>query len=195
MAKRKRYKQDDPGPNPDPKRYILVRTKEGSYWRLKRGLNKPAVLNSSLQQSADCTKVCSPAAKRITRVLWQNMRGLNTGRLIARSAALLKQAFQEKGIADFSFFDDFDFQPEHPLNGLLKAPYKCSEKDSIVQLQIPIEERSVKKHNPLVTEYYFDLVLLYGDATTLDGDVEIKFTRGQRTGGSSKALWNESGEA
>jgi hypothetical protein len=35
-------------------------------------------------------------------------------------------------------------------------------------LQIPIEERSVKKHNPLVTEYYFDLVLLYGDATKDD---------------------------
>jgi len=48
-----------------------------------------------------------------------------------------------------------------------------------LQLQIPIEERSVKKHNPLVTEYYFDLVLLYGDTATLDGDVESKFTIGQ----------------
>jgi hypothetical protein len=169
MRKRKRYKKRDPGPNPDPERYILVETKEGSYWRLKRGLNKPAVLNATLQQNADSMEVCSPIARRMVAILRKDLDGLNTGRMIARFTTLLKKAYHEKGIPDFSFFGDYDFQEVHPLEALLQVQYRCREKEGVVQVHIPIQRGGVKKHNQLVTEYYFDLVLLYGDPTKEDG--------------------------
>jgi hypothetical protein len=169
MANRKRYKNRTARENPDPERYILVVTKEGSYFRLKRGLNKPAVLNAAYQQSSDSTTVCGPAAKRMAMILRKHLQGLDTGRLIARFTGLLRKAFHKNGTVDFSFFDDYDFQRDHPLDDLLKASYKCHEKDSVVQVEIPIQRGGVKRHSSLVTDYYFDLVLLYGDATKDDG--------------------------
>src|SRR4051812_3276379 len=98
MSKRKRYKKHTARENPDPERYILVVTKEGSFFRLKRGLNKPAVLNAAYQQSSNSTKLCSPAAKRMAITLRQHLRGLDTGRLIARFTGLLRKAFHKKGM-------------------------------------------------------------------------------------------------
>ena len=169
MVKRKRYFTKGPGRNPDPERYILVVTKEGSHFRRKRGTVKPALLNTVLQQMADDTKICSPAAKRIALTLSRYLHDLETGRLIGRITALLKKALQEKGVVDFSFFEEFDFQPDRPFNALVKAHIECSEKDGFVQVQIPVAPWSINKHNPLVTELYFDLVLLYGDATQHNG--------------------------
>ena len=169
MAKRKRHNKRPPGPNPDPERYILVVTKEGSHFRRKRGTVKPALLNSSLQQMADGTTVCSPVAKHMAVMLKQHLRGLETGRLIGRFTALLKKAFHEKGTPDFSSFRDYDFQPDHPLDDLLLVHYTCRAKDGVVEVHIPIEKEGVKKHNQLVSNYYFDLILLHGDAITDDG--------------------------
>src|SRR4030095_3741531 len=169
MAKRKRNKKKDPGPNPDPKRYILVHTKEGSYHRLKRGLNKPALLNAAYQQSADSTKICSPAASRMAAALRKDLRGLNTGRMTVHFAGLLRKALHKNGKLDFSFFADYDFQADHPFDNLLRVPYRCQEKDVNIELQIRLIPEAVKRHSPLVSEYYFDLVLLYGDPTKDDG--------------------------
>jgi hypothetical protein len=169
MAKRKRYKRADPGPNPDPERYILVHTKEGSYWRLKRGLNKPALLNATLQQNVDSLKVCGPAAKRMAMMLKEDLHGLDMGRLIARFGGLLRKALNEKGIVDFSFFGDYDFQPDHSLDALLQVPFQCRKKGRSVELVIPIQNGGVKRHNRLVSKYYFDLVLLHGDPTKENG--------------------------
>jgi hypothetical protein len=169
MAKRKRYKKNDPGPNPDPERYILVHTKEGSYYRLKRGLNKPALLNAAYQQSADSTRICSPAASRIAAALRKDLCGLNTGRMIAHFTGLLKKALHKNGKLDFSFFVGYDFQADHPFDNLLRVPYRCQEKDGNIELQIRLIRKAVKKHSPLVSQYYFDLVLLCGDPTKDDG--------------------------
>ena len=145
MSKRKRYKKPTARENPDPERYILVVTKEGSYFRLKRGLNKPAVLNAAYQQSSDSTRVCSPAAKRMAVILRKDLLGLDTGRMIARFTGLLRKAFHQKGIVDFSFFGDYDFQRDNPFDGLLQVPYQCHEKDGVVHVQIPIEKASLKR--------------------------------------------------
>jgi len=172
MANHKGFRELGPGDNPDPKRYILVKTKEGSHFRQKRGLVTPAVLNDTLQKSADSIKVCSPAAKRIAAVLWQHLRGLETGRSIARISGLLRKALRMNGKLDFSLFGDFEFQPYRPLDALLKAPYECQEKDGRIEVEIPIHKAGVKRLNPLVTGYYFDLVLLYGDPTK-DGGLKV----------------------
>ena len=102
-------------------------------------------------------------------MLRKDLRGLDTGRLIARFTGLLRKAVHKKGVTDFSFFADYEFQADHPLEALLQVAYRCKEIEGIVQLQIPIMPGGVKKHSPLVTEYYFDLVLLYGDPTKDDG--------------------------
>src|SRR5689334_16678424 len=102
MANYKGFRELGPKDNPDPSRYILVKTKEGSHFRQKRGLVTPALLNPTLQKIADSTKVCSPAAKRISAVLWQHLHSLNTGRIIARMSGLLKTTLRTKGKLDFS---------------------------------------------------------------------------------------------
>ncbi len=56
-------------PCPLPGAYILIETKEGVFWRKKRGLGKPAVLNDVLQANVDKMKISSPAAKRILTAL------------------------------------------------------------------------------------------------------------------------------
>jgi len=169
MANRRRYKNEDPGPNPDPENYMLVETKEGRYYRRKRGRVKRAVLNATLQQSSDSIKVCSPVASKMAAALRKDLRGLDTGRMIARFTALLRKALHKNGKPDYSFFVDYDFQPDHPIDGLLRVPYRCQEKKGNIELQIQLIPEAVKKHNPLVSEYYFDLVLLYGDPSANDG--------------------------
>lgn len=169
MMKQQRYNRRDVGPNPDPECYILISTKEGCYYRLKRGLNKPANLNSAYLRSAESTKLCSPAAKRMVRALTVHLRGLQTGRLMARFTGALKKAYHRNGALDFSFFKDYDFQVEHPLETLLKVPYQCEVQKGMVQVQIPIDGYSVRRLSGLVSGYYFDLTLLWGDALKEEG--------------------------
>ena len=43
-------------PPPSPTgQYVWVKTKEGSFWRKKRGSYRPAVLNEAFQRSSDAT--------------------------------------------------------------------------------------------------------------------------------------------
>jgi len=46
----------------------------------------------------------------------------------------------------------------------MRCLYYMHIKKGKVQVQIPIDSYTVKKYNQLVSEYYFDLIVLYGDA-------------------------------
>src|SRR5207244_606430 len=105
---------------PDPEKYILVNTKERSFWRRKRGTVTPAALNAAFAKNASNSKVASPAAKRIVQKLRPMLQGLDTGRLTARLAGRLIKAINEKGQPDFSFLRNFEIQPKPPLDSLLK---------------------------------------------------------------------------
>ena len=105
--------------------------------------------------------------------LRKDLRGLNTGRMIAHFTALLKKALHKNGKLDFSFFADYDFQADHPFDNLLRVPYRCQEKNGNIELQIKLIPEAVKQNSPLVSEYYFDLVLLYGDPSK-DGGLRVE---------------------
>lgn len=147
--------------NPDPESYILVKTKEGEFYRRRR--RKGTRLNDACQKSADDTKKSSPAAKRLRLCLAESFRGLSLGRPNAKFSSLLKQAADKNGRFDFSFFAGHDFQKEHPMDSLLLNPHQLRMKDGEAVVTIELDEDTVKRKNGLVTHYFFDLVLVWGD--------------------------------
>ena len=157
---------------PDPQLFILVRNKEGWHYRRRRGTVKKARLNEPFQKSADDLKQCSPAAKRLRGCLSQVFRGLNVGRAQARFSGFLKKAILRKGYLDFSAFAGYDFQQEHPLGSLLLAPLAVEIGGGEARVRIEPDAGAVKQKNALVSHYYFDLVLVWGNAG-VDGGLRL----------------------
>lgn len=149
---------------PDPDRFIWVQTKEGGFWRRKRGTVKKAKLNESLLQNSEYTKLSSPAARRVVSKLRPFMDGLKTGRLTTRISGKLRKGLNETGKLSFVPLKDMDLQMEHPMTRLLLAHVDVVRHENELIVTIPISSTTVKQHSPLVTDYYFDLVLLWGDA-------------------------------
>ena len=154
-------------PDEEPK-YILVKTKEGKFWRRKRGTVTTARLNTVFAKNVDNSKVASPAAKRIIQKLRPYLQELNTGRLTAKLAGALMKSINEKGEPDFSFLNGFEFQ-HPPLSKLLYAQVTANHQDEEVVISFPIGPYTMEPKNELVTDYYFEAVLLYGDVTKDNG--------------------------
>lgn len=159
---KKRYKPV-PEPPGDSHKYILVKTKEGSHWRRKRGTLTKASLNKGFQKSADATAIASPAAKRIRDKLDEFLKGLDTGRFIANVSGKLRKIYNQKGELDFSLLEGYEVQPYHPLSFLFTGSYLVFVKKSGLSVHIAINRKTVKKHNSLVTGYYFEIILLSGN--------------------------------
>jgi hypothetical protein len=152
-------------PLPDGSKYVWVTTKEGSFWRRKRGSVKPAPVNDVLARNAEASKVTGPAAKRIVDKLRPFFGGLQTGRLTVRIIGALRKALNQKGAIDFTNLDGMELQPEYPLNNLLLVPYIVNQTDRSLRILIPIEKGGVKQYNNIVSDYYFEAVVVEGDAT------------------------------
>ena len=168
--KRRRYKPaTPPPPQADGQGYVLVETKEGSYWRRKRGTVKKAELNKVFQKNAEATTLASPAARRVQEKLEEFLKGLSTGRFIANVSAKLKQSYTKTGALNFSLLDGYELQPDHPLTELLRGNYSATEKNEEVMIRIRIDKNTVRRHNKLVTDYYFEAILLYGDPARKNG--------------------------
>lgn len=150
-------------PFSDPWNYTWVVSKEGGYWRRKRGTIKPATLNTTLQLNADVTRLTNDAAKKMVQRLQPFLKGMETGRLTARIGGKLKIALAKNRHIDFSSFDKFDIQTEHPLCDILQKPYSISvyRKDAIIE--IPIQNRTVVLPKRGATDYYFEAIWLYGN--------------------------------
>jgi hypothetical protein len=159
-------------PCPDPERYIFVTTKEGGYWRLKRGSVKPASLNAVFGKNASSRKLTSPAAKRILGMLKLFLQGLRPGRIIARLSSGLSKALNDNGHIHFSFLDGFEWQVDYPLNKLLLDSIRVYQTNDNLEIRVLVGEDYVAKHNNLVTDYYLDAILLYGN-TAIDGGLRI----------------------
>jgi len=157
------HKKGKRPPNPDPETYIWVNTKEGSFWRKKRGYIKKAKLNIAYQQSSDNTKICSPAASLIVRKLQPYMEGLQPGRITVRICGKLRRALNETGSLTMQCLNGLDLQAENPLENLLRESIDVEQKSKSVIITIPITNYTIKRMNKLVTNYWFELVLLYGD--------------------------------
>jgi hypothetical protein len=170
MTNRKRRRYRPPAPPPqDGQTYVLVQTKEGSYWRRKRGTIKKAELNNVFQKNAEATALASPAARRVRGKLEEFFKGLDTGRFIANVSAKLKQSYIKTGVLNFSLLKDYDLQPDHLLTELLDGNYYVIEKNAEITIHIPIDKNTVKRHNKLVSDYYFEAILLYGDPAKKNG--------------------------
>lgn len=159
-GKKKNYSKRPPCP--DPEEYIWVETKEGGHWRRKR--RKDAPLNRSLSANVSATEIVSPAVKRIRNKLEEYTRKLDTGRIHGRLSGLLSKTYKEKGQIDFSALSGFEFQKDYPLDQLLLTQYQVNKGADFIELLIRVKDGVVKKHNTLVTDFYFEAILLYGDA-------------------------------
>ena len=150
-------------PCPDPKRYIWVETKEGGFWRLRRGLDKPAERNNAVKNSGILNGRSSKAASRIVRTLRPYLRGLEMGRVTIRVNVALKKGMTYEDPFDFGRLRGFDMQPLHPFDqGVLpNITIQQSDKEPLVGL--PIANYTVVRLSPLVTDFYFEMVLVYGD--------------------------------
>jgi hypothetical protein len=153
-------------PCPDPARYVLVKTREGNFWRLKRGLGeKGAELNSSYAKSADAMSVTAPAAKQLVNKLRPYLDRMVTGRITVNFSALLRKAFNRNGTLGYENFMGYDFQREYPMDKLLTGGFEVKNQKDEVEILIPIEEYTVKQHGQLVTHYFFELIMLSGDCS------------------------------
>src|SRR3954471_11517656 len=151
-------------PPPPSGQYIWVQTKEGGFWRMKRGSHRPALLNGAYQQTSNAMKISAPAASRIVRRLQPYLTRLETGRLTVRISGKLRKALNEKGRLCFTYLQDLDVQPQHPMERLLKAPVRVEQDTQELTVSIPVDTYTIKRHNALVSAYYFELILLWGDA-------------------------------
>lgn len=161
-------KNMQPGPCPDPEKYILVTTKEGCFWRRKRGTLKPARLNTSFRKNVINSKVAAPAAKRVIQKLQPFLRDLQTGRLNVRLTAAFIKSMNEKGQPDFSYLQGLNMH-EQPLKNLLTGYYNVLRCGNEIKIEIAIEPNTVKQPSESVTGYYFEAILLYGDVTKDNG--------------------------
>ena len=166
----------NPPPCPDPEQYILVKTKEGDFWRRKRQKQSP--VNRSLAANSSATEIVSPAVKRIRNILEQYTRKLETGRLHGRLTGLMCKTYKEKGRIDFSALKGFEFQKDYPLAQILVTEYKVNKGYDLIELLIPVKSGVVKKHNTLVTDFYFEGILLYGDAIA-DEPLKVEYAVSQ----------------
>ncbi|MDP4264472.1 MAG: hypothetical protein Q8941_18225 [Bacteroidota bacterium] len=160
---RKRRYRPEPAPPADAESYILVKSKEGPYWRRKRGSLTKAKLNKGYQKSANATSIVSPAAKRIRDKLDEFLINLQTGRFIANVSGKLRKIFNKTGELDFSLLNGYELQPYFPLSSLFTSRYHVSEKNNELTVHILLHKNAVKRLNSLVTGYYFEVVLLSGD--------------------------------
>jgi hypothetical protein len=155
----------------NPEDYVLVKSKEGPYWRRKRGRVKAAQLNGTFEANVRSMKLISPAAKRVSDALRPFLTGITTGRLNVRIGGALRRSLKEKGRFLLGYLKDMELQAEHPLDGLLMTGYRISQNGSSIRLELPLERGSVKPQNRLVSHFYFEAVLLYGD---VNGSMPLK---------------------
>jgi hypothetical protein len=167
-------KNGDLPPCPDPDLYILVKTREGSFWRRKRGTVTPARLNSAFAKNVSNTKLASPAARRIIRNLHPFLVDLHTGRLTARLTGLLVKTINQKGVFDFSLLKGFEFQ-QPALEKLLFTQVDVRPGKREITLSIPLYPGVVARRGNLVKDYYFEGILLYGDVS-VDNDLQVEST-------------------
>ena len=150
---------------PDPELYQAVHTKEGSFWRRKRGSVKPAVLNNAFKTTANNAAITGPIAKRICQIMQPFTDCLDTGRQTIAMINLLNKSMAKNAAIDYSFFTNYEFQKEHPLDELLEAGYKLIVKKDMLCVEIDLSFEPMKRHNKIATHYYFELIILYGNPT------------------------------
>lgn len=171
MSRRKKRNRKRP-PNPDPKLYEWVNSSEGGYYRERKP--EGSDINDSLTANKNATRSLAAGIKRIRDRLEEYTRSLDPGRVQAKMSGKLGEPFKETGRLEFSALKGYDFQKEHVLENLLLTQYKVHVYDNEVELLIPVAAWTLKKHNSLVTDFYFEGILLFGDAMK-EGSLAVEY--------------------
>jgi hypothetical protein len=150
-------------PCPDPDSYILVRGKKGMFWRRKRGTVKKAELNETLQRNAGMLKICAAISRRTRARLSYYLTRLEPGRLHNRICTLMQRQLKEIGRAGLQCLQGLEFQERFAMELLLTGYYNVAVKDGMLEVRIPIEEYTVNRNSGIVTGYFFQLIMVYGD--------------------------------
>ena len=114
-------------------------------------------------------KLSAPAASRIVQKLRPYLKGLQPGRLTTRISGELRKSLKEADRISLACLKGVDLQPEYPFEDLLQAEVNVEQTAHELILTIPIAEHTIKRLNNLVTNYYFELILLYGDVGKENG--------------------------
>ncbi len=154
---------------PKPGSYIWVDTREGGYWRRKRGSVKKAKLNRAFKESSRFMQQSAPAASRIIKKLQPFTQELVKGRIHARISGKLRAGLQATGKMTLDCLNGLDFQPEQPFSGLLGVDIDIAQTKHELKVTIPATRFTINRLNTLITNYYFELILLYGDISAENG--------------------------
>lgn len=153
--------------NPDPLHYIIVHTKEGDVLRRKR---IDPFINGALREMA--AETCSGAARQILQKLKPFTEKMS-GRMNVRLSGKLRSANRQSGSYNYSLLQGFELQKEHPLDALYCGQYSVRKDKRTIFIDVPVNDTCMKAHNPLVTQYYFEAVALFGDAM-LPGNLRVE---------------------
>ncbi len=157
---------------PDPDLFVWVQTSDGKgYWRRKRGTIKPARLNASLQRNALLSGIMNEAASRIKAKLYLNLDKLQTGRFFSGLCGKLIKAYNARGSLNYSTLAGLNVQPRHPLEKLVPL-YMVIQRPDMVEVQIAVDGGNLKIRSQLISHYFFELILLEGDAG-IENDLNI----------------------
>ena len=151
-------------PCPDPENYTWVHSKEGGYWRRKRGTIKPAKLNKVLKANRDAMKIASPASKKMVDLLNPFFEGMQVGRIKARLNGIFIRSIQEGEGIKFRYLKDFCFQIKPAFYEIMDGPIGVKAEGDKISVEIRTEDKPVKKLSQIVTDYYFEAILLSGEA-------------------------------
>lgn len=144
--------------NPDPAKYIIVRTKEGDVLRAKR---TDPFINDAFKVMAEET--CSTAAKQILTRLKPFTEKMS-GRMNVRLSGKIRSAKKQTGSYNYSLLPGFELQKEYPLDSLYEGQYQVRKEGQTVYIEIPVYKGCMRARNTLVTHYYFEVIALFGDA-------------------------------
>ena len=160
-------------PPPDLHNYSLIDSKEGGYYRRRRGLGgKPAVIPDAVVAQSKLTKISSPAAAKLRRELDPYLEGMQCGRLTVKLSSLIRKGLKAGTWPDYGLMQDLDFQPGYMFGKLIRTNWKLEQDENYVTIRIPIPEGGALEivNNKLVSSYRFTLVMLTGDPV---GDGEL----------------------
>ena len=77
-------------------------------------------------------------------------------------------------MVDYGLLKGFEFQADHPLEKILQSRYTIVQEGRNLIIQVPVRNGTLKQHNNLVTHFYFEGILLYGDAL-LEGSLQVEY--------------------
>ena len=164
MPKKTKFNSKVP-PCPDPDKYVLVRGKNGYYWRRKRGTVKPAVLNETLARSAAITSKTNRAAKHMMSLLSVFTQRMALGMATTEAGGAFKRAYLKDGRMDFRFMHEIKFQreEEYPIHKLFTGSVYLQIERGSIQLQVGVGSLNVKAPSVKAEGYQLHAILLYCD--------------------------------